>query len=75
MENLVSLTLRTRLGACYVFPDMARSEVELLLRRIEDAAKSGQLTLVNASQAVLILPFRIIKTISVGEEERWCSPA
>lgn len=73
--KLVTVELRTQLGAVYVFPDMPDEEMRKMLEAIGNTSMS-QLTLVNVSQAVLCTPLRILATILVDGEERWtCSPA
>jgi len=39
------------------------------------SASMPTLAMVNASFAVLSVPFQIIKSVRAGEEELWCSPA
>lgn len=69
---LVTIELRTHLAAVYVFPDVEHGEVNKLLTALESVSVS-QLTLVNASQAVLCIPIRIVAAILVDGEERWHS--
>jgi hypothetical protein len=71
------------MGAEYVFPDMVVDELKRVLPesgRIKEDMPS--LMMMNASMAVLSLPFRIIKTIEVKTDEPgwdgeilWACPA
>ena len=71
--DLVVVTIHTRLGETYRFPDMARREIERVIA--EDwTLPTGMFTLVNISQAVLVLPIRIIAEIFVGYERKWVAP-
>ena len=67
--QLVTITIETFLGATYVFPDMSRAEIDRLLK--DNIAFHGDLTLSNVGRAVLLLPIRIIKTLSVEGEVKW----
>lgn len=68
-SDLVRVTIRTLLGACYEFPDMDRKEIDKLFK--DDVARFGNLTLVNISEAVLVVPLRIISVLLVNDEEKW----
>lgn len=71
--DLVAVTIVTKLEETYLFPDMARGEIERVI--VEDwAIPSGTLTLVNVSQACLVIPIRIIRTIKINDEVKWSSP-
>jgi hypothetical protein len=74
--KLESVVVTTKTGAIYRFPDMPRDELERVLPesgRINSSMPA--LMMVNASVSVLTIPFRIIKTIRVGEEVLWACPA
>ena len=71
-HELVRVTLTTHLGAVYEVPDMTRAQIEQTLT--EDWALGSSLTLVNVSQAVLVLPFRILASIAVNGELKWRAP-
>jgi len=72
---LVTLTITTLLDAEYSFPDVATKVAEDLLRS-DTLHGFVQVTFVNASNACLIIPRQIIKTIAVDGKVRWkCSPA
>lgn len=76
MADLVTVNVETKLGVHYVFPDMPRAEMEQLFSSsLSPAVVTGQLTLVNLSKACLVMPFRIVKTISINGEQRWPSLA
>lgn len=73
--RLVEVAFETILGARYVFPDMnAEMFKAVCLDRIEHL-RDVNLTLVNVSQACLVMPVRIIKKILVNGEERWTRPS
>jgi hypothetical protein len=67
--ELVEVRIETTLGAHYSFPDMQRAMLEFLLK--EDLGLDGNLVLTNVSQAVLVVPVRIIKTLSINGEVKW----
>jgi hypothetical protein len=74
--KLVEVVVTTREGARYVFPDMAEGELRKVLPESGRLlASMPSLMMANASVAVLTIPFRIIKTIEVGGEVLWASPA
>lgn len=75
--KLVTVSIGTKEGASHVFPDMDEKVVSQLLseRGISDYGRLGQLTLVNVSQSVILVPFRIIQTISIDDKEVWRCPA
>ena len=63
MDELIVVTVETREGALYVFPDVPRSTMTTAVERI-DWARLEVFVLVNVSGAVLSLPSRIVNTIS-----------
>jgi len=67
--DLVTVTIETTLGARYEFPDMSRRIVEGLIT--DELALLGNLTLVNVSQAVLVIPLRIVKVLAINGEVKW----
>lgn len=73
--ELVTMGVETTLGAHYSFPDMEKPVAEKLVEAlgIETFRRLGQISLVNVSQAVLLVPFRIVKSISIDGKERWHS--
>lgn len=64
--QLVELTLKTFLDGTYVFPDFDAGEAKRLIlgARATGALAGEQLTLINASGACLVLPTRIVKSLS-----------
>lgn len=68
--KLVKLTILTSLDAEYVLPDMPEKSIEELIKS-PNLHGFPSLSLVNQSGACLIIPTRIIKTISVDGEIRW----
>jgi hypothetical protein len=72
VADLTNVTIETTLGALYVFPDMLRPALEEALRH--GAWDEGQLTLVNVSNACLMMPNRIVKTLSFDGQVRWSGP-
>jgi hypothetical protein len=66
----------TKMGSEYTFPDMVVSELKRVLPeggRIKEDMPS--LMMMNASMAVLTIPFRIIKEIEVDKGEvLWACP-
>ena len=71
--ELVEVTVETLLGARYVFPDMPRDVIGSL--QSSGFTCSGQLVLVNASNVTLVLPSRIVKSISYDGEVKWTNAA
>lgn len=66
----------TKESAEYTFPDMDGAELRKVLpesRRV--LADMPSLSMVNVSGSVLIIPFRIIKHIYIGEDLVWVCPA
>jgi HD-like signal output (HDOD) protein len=71
--DLVVVIINTRLKETYRFPDMTRREIERVIA--EDwALPTGTLTLVNISQACLVLPIRIIAEVFVDGVKKWSAP-
>jgi len=75
-SDLTEVTIKTRLQATYVFPDMPRSMLDNVIR-LSGWEKTGRLVLVNVSGSVLTLEARIVESVSYDGEVRWggCSPA
>lgn len=69
--KLVDVAVETILGAKYAFPDVEETVVEQVLTSLE---RSNNITLVNASNACLILPTRIILTLCMNGVEKWKRP-
>ena len=69
--ELVTVRLETKLGAHYTFPHVEKAALEKLCPYMQDGVPEGvnsQLTLINASIAVLSVPIRILKRIEIEEE-------
>lgn len=66
--ELRTLVITTHLGAVYHFPDVDKGAFEWL-----PAARCtlSSVTLVNVSNAVLVLPTRIIDSVTVDGKEIW----
>lgn len=69
--KLTDVELVTLLGARYVFPDMPRAEMDALVERAKHGESCQSLTIHNASSAVLVMPWRIVATISYDGGVRW----
>jgi hypothetical protein len=68
--------VRTKQDSLYVLPDMSLSELKKALPQSGRVPSSmPTLAMVNASAAVLSIPFRIIATIYTDEEVLWACPA
>jgi hypothetical protein len=68
--KLVKLTITTSLDAEYVLPDVPEKAIEELIKS-PNLHGFPTLSLVNQSQACLMIPARIIKTVAVDGEVRW----
>ncbi len=72
-SKLQSVTITTKQGSVYSFPDVDMTEFKLAFK----TSNLSSLTLVNASGAALVLPMRIVKQVTVtddsayGEEILW----
>jgi hypothetical protein len=69
---LKTCEIETRLGAVYRFPDVD-GEVYVPKGAGLNAAVTG-LTIVNASGACLVIPWRIVQKIRVDGEVIWTGP-
>ncbi len=79
-QHLITIVVKTKLGACYYFPDMSKKSV------VEALPPSGRvpenityLMLYNYSGAMLSVPFRLVQEVFVeGAQSRedilWTSP-
>jgi len=74
--DLVSVSIRSKSGALYVFPDMSLSVVKSILPE-NGRVLGGQpsFTLLNISAAVVSIPFIIIAEILVDDEVLWSAYA
>jgi hypothetical protein len=74
--ELVTVGIETSLGAHYSFPDMERGALDrLVMRDDNNKLLLESLLLTNVSRAVLTLPSRIIKKITVNGEDWWLDPS
>ena len=69
-SNLVNITITTQLGAVYELPDVPEATIAELLKS-PNLHGFPSLSLINQSQACLVIPTRIIATIAVAGEVRW----
>jgi hypothetical protein len=69
-SDLTVVTIKTREGSEYRFPDVPRSMLKNILEK-NGWGSSGQVTLVNISSACLALPARIVETLSYDGEVKW----
>lgn len=76
-DKFVTVEAVTKLGDRYIFPAMGMSALQSVVPKGSNRVPSGTptLALVNASYAVISIPFAIIKTIKIDEEIWWESPA
>jgi hypothetical protein len=76
MANLQVVIVETKDGSVYKFPDVDMPDFRLMFGA---KANTETLTLINASNALLMLPIRIVKEVratdvsSCGEEVLWTS--
>lgn len=77
-SSLASIEVMTKNGDLYSFPAMDKEELKKVLPKGKHELpppSQSTLAMVNASFAVLSVPFQIIKTITVDEEVWWDCPA
>lgn len=74
--DLVTIEIVTLLDANYQFPDVSKAALEKVLPHRLQGRPRGlpSLTLVNASIATLVIPFRVIKRVLVDGEDWWIAP-
>lgn len=70
--RLVDLIIETKLGKTYTFPDVEDTIVAQVLRNVE---RHPNITIVNQSNACLVLPTRIVQVLKVDGAEKWRAPA
>ena len=73
--NIIDLRIITKMGAVYKFPDVEQSALESLCPFMQDGVPSGvngQLSLINASVAVLSVPLRILAEIQTCPSAERC---
>lgn len=75
MKDLVVVTIKTKQGSEYVFPDVPRSMLDTVIKQ-QGWNGCGVIVLVNISGASMSMPARIADTLSYDGEVRWTgSPA
>lgn len=74
---LNTIAVRTTLGAFYIVPDVTPEMFKELMLRIDELTDSqsdvGSLVLRNVSDAVLVIPFRIVEVlflVSVNKDDK-----
>lgn len=74
--ELATIEIETRLGDRYSFPAMDKQALATVIAKDSNRVPEGTptLALVNASYAVLSVPFSIVQTITVDGETWWKSP-
>ncbi len=66
-NHLVEIIFSTKLGATYSFPDVEPKVALELAHNFDNHQVHSTLTLVNVSEACLVLPTRIINQIDVHQ--------
>jgi hypothetical protein len=75
VNDLVEVTIKTKQGSEYRFPDVARGMLNTVIKG-QGWIAVDKIILVNISGAVLSLPARIAATLSYDGEVKWTgSPA
>lgn len=69
--DLATVDIYTRNGDHYSFPAMSKSALEKVLSKGSNRQSDDQLSLVNASAAIIMLPLRVCQRILVDGEEWW----
>lgn len=73
--DLVTVGIETTLGARYSFPDVEREALDkLVMRSDNNELVLDSLLITNVSQAVLTVPSRIVKKITVEGKDWWLAP-
>lgn len=68
--DLITVTVRTSLGAVYVFPDVSEEQLKLALP--ESGRVPGgysQLMFMNTSLALLSVPWRVVEEVKTARAE------
>ena len=74
--ELVTVGIETKLGAHYSFPDMDRKELErLVIRDSDNNILLDSVMLTNVSRALITVPVRIIKKITIEGDDWWLAPS
>lgn len=69
-SDYVRVTVETELGAVYEFPDVHWRTLWVILRS-DTMQGFTQLSLVNLSQACMVIPVRIIKRVRINGDTYW----
>ncbi len=69
-SDLTVVTVKTKEGSEYCFPDVPRSMLKNILAN-RGWNCTGQVALVNISGACLVMPARIVATLSYDGEVKW----
>ncbi len=75
-NDFAVITVVTKMGAEYKFPDMSEGEVRKALPE-SGRVPSNQpaIMMVNVSGSVMSVLFQIVKEVRIGEEVVWACPA
>lgn len=73
-SDLTIVTVQTKEGSIYSFPDVPRSVLETVIRQ-QGWNAAGSVILVNISSACLSLPARIVASLSYDGEVKWTGSA
>jgi len=71
--DLTVVTVTTKLGAKYVFPDMPQGPLDNIVRS-SAWITAGRLILVNISAAVLSIDSRLVRSVEYNGEVQWENP-
>jgi hypothetical protein len=75
VSDLVVVTVKTKQGSEYSFPDVPRSMIETVIKN-QGWGSAGSVVVVNISGACLTMPARIVDTLCFDGEVKWTgSPA
>jgi hypothetical protein len=70
---LKTIWFETHLGAKYEMPDMLEEHISKA-HRLLDMKEVSNITVLNVSEVVLLIPRRIIKKVGVGDRCFWEAP-
>jgi hypothetical protein len=74
MSDLVVVTIKTKTGSEYRFPDVPRLTLENVIK-LQGWNSCGVIVLVNVSGASMSMPARIAESLSYDGEVRWTGSA
>lgn len=69
--SLVLLEVTTLLDARYRFPDAKAQDIDEIIAHASRGEECSTLVIHNVSGAVMVLPWRIVRSISCDGEVRW----